>query len=304
MSVVRRRGARPRVVLVAVAALATVLATLMASSQDADAIIGGYQPSTDEWPWLVAVTHSKLAAPGQTRFQRQICGGTVLTARLVLTAAHCVVSERTGRVTPAWRATVVVGTADLTSGGREIGVSRVIVHPRFTYRHLSGDVALLVLASDAELPPGALLPAGSPVFRRGLPLTVAGWGTTRDSRQPRAGDFPVRRLAVDERLRSTATCRAHDYGHIFDPVTQLCAGGPVAGGHGDCYGDSGGPLMAQVGGRCLVVGAVSYGYGCARAGEPGFFARVAGRELQGWILDWERRLGGERQLPGVLSRAA
>jgi trypsin len=50
----------------------------------------------------------------------------------------------------------------------------------------------------------------------------------------------------------------------------VCAGYD-AGGKDSCQGDSGGPIVDAQG---TVIGAVSWGTGCALAGFPGVYARV------------------------------
>ena len=70
---------------------------------------------------------------------------------------------------------------------------------------------------------------------------------------------------------------------FFESRTQICAGYPE-GGVDTCQGDSGGPMFGRnAAGALRVVGATSYGDGCARRGKPGVYARVGDDTLREWI---------------------
>src|SRR3954453_18855606 len=73
---------------------------------------------------------------------------------------------------------------------------------------------------------------------------------------------------------------------------MVCAGYPQ-GGTDTCEGDSGGPLLAPVGGEYRLAAATSFGAGCAEPGKPGVYARLA----EGPIRDWLKSVAPEAFAP-------
>jgi secreted trypsin-like serine protease len=63
---------------------------------------------------------------------------------------------------------------------------------------------------------------------------------------------------------------------------MLCAG-YRKGGTDACEGDSGGPLLAPSGHLFRLVGATGFGKGCAEAGHPGVYARLAEGPIRSFI---------------------
>jgi secreted trypsin-like serine protease len=64
---------------------------------------------------------------------------------------------------------------------------------------------------------------------------------------------------------------------------MLCAGYPQ-GGTDTCQGDSGGPLLVRaLDGSARLVGATSFGDGCAQPGKPGVYARVAEGPIRAFV---------------------
>jgi len=103
-----------------------------------------------------------------------------------------------------------------------------------------------------------------------------GWGTLREN-----GSASDTLQEVDLPLVSQASCNQAYQGAITD--NMLCAGFTV-GGKDSCQGDSGGPLLYQNNGVWEQVGIVSFGNGCAQAGFPGVYTRVA--NYDSWIKEF------------------
>ncbi len=225
-------------------------------------IIGGTELTTGQQPWLVSLQENG----------EHFCGGSLIDAVWVLTAAHCVEGSASGLQVRA-------NFVDLTdsSEGQRANVSSVFVHPDYLNGD-AADIALLKLASPIS--GVTTLPLADISFmnssaKPGTTATVSGWGVTREN-----GDIPNIVQAVDVPLVSTPQCnqpQAYD-GQIAD--TEICAG-YQRGGRDSCQGDSGGPLVVHQQGQPVQVGVVSWGDGCALPNKYGVYARVA--SFNSWI---------------------
>jgi secreted trypsin-like serine protease len=190
---------------------------------------------------------------------RQYCGGTLVAATKVVTAAHCVAGETPGSVR------VVGGRTHLDGTDGTIGeVSRIWVDPEYTDAAEGADVAVLTLA--APMPYAAakyVSSADTDVYAAGTTARVLGWGATdgngTSSDQLRTATVPV---------VSDTECQK-SYGSDFVASDMVCAG-YSSGGVDTCQGDSGGPLL--IGG--VLAGITSWGNGCAEAGYPGVYTRL------------------------------
>jgi secreted trypsin-like serine protease len=136
-------------------------------------------------PWHVSVGVRRNRGPLFTPFEGHQGGGTIVGARWVLTAAHCLAAVSDlltpdGRLetTADVRVTVSSGT-DLRAPVREVDVTFVQVHPDFHAESLEHDVALLRLAADmdgaARFDPDDLQPGDCGI--------LAGWGETHSATQ-------------------------------------------------------------------------------------------------------------------------
>lgn len=234
-------------------------------------IIGGQDVAEGQYPWLVGVGDATL---GDDPFQQQNCGGSVITEDVVLTAAHCVVGVDTEDLL------VFSESADL--GSDDLNETSVAdVHVAEDYGdpvENASDWALLLLDEATDVEPIALAqdPQEYDTFE------TAGWGNLGD------GTYPTVARWVELPFVDDETC-ADVYADAFDDESMVCAGDLANGGVDSCDGDSGGPLMAPDGDDQVLVGIVSWGYGCAEPGIPGVYAEVAdfNDPIEQAIDDWE-----------------
>ncbi|XP_011308006.1 chymotrypsinogen B isoform X2 [Fopius arisanus] len=223
-------------------------------------IIGGHPTVPGSWPWQVAVLN---------RFREAFCGGTLVSPRWVLTAAHCIRK----------RLYVRFGEHDLTvKEGTELEfrVNSVVIHPEYDADTVDNDVALLRL--PVTLSPSvsrgiACLPAPRQPLPTNKLCTIIGWGKSRAT-----DDFGTDVLHEAKiPIVSTAMCKGVyvDY-RITD--NMFCAG-YQKGRMDSCAGDSGGPLLCKDPKRpehpWTIFGITSFGEGCGKRGKYGIYARLS-----------------------------
>ena len=259
--------------------------------------MGGSTTGIEQYPWQAAIVVSPAKA-SNSAYARQFCGGSLITASIVLTAAHCLydndpdceptgspdtclpedpAGDGTKRVDPD-DVDVVLGETKLKTAPPEAEhvVQGVAIDPAFDPGTFQNDVAYLVLAAPVELSPAVQtidLAGGdeAAVWAPGTLVEVSGWGSTV------YGGSAVNALrAATVAIVANSTCASGlYYGTAFDPATMVCAGFPE-GGVDTCNGDSGGPLESPLeGGGYRLVGITSWGFRCAQANAPGVYTRIA-----------------------------
>lgn len=171
------------------------------------------------------------------------CSGSLIAPRSVLTAAHCV---RTPRDRPRQIRRARIGNPNGTT--QNVRVAEVVVHPDYAPAHpeRGNDLAILKLADDARATPMPLVADDSNISQ-GAPLRVWGFGITR-ARSNRATRLREARLE----LLSPFHCFSGDVQGMAR--TRMCGANPSSG---VCPGDSGAPVLVEVGGTWRQLGVVS-----------------------------------------------
>lgn len=250
-------------------AVAAVLAASLVIASPSSAVVGGRDAAPGAYPAVAEITFGSSF----------LCTGTLIAPRWVLTAGHCGSITGAAVASPAaWPPQLIdVRIGSVTPGaGERVPVRRVVVNPNYL-ANVGYDIALLELSSASTKAPARVVGAGgSALWAPGTMETIVGFGTTSEG-----GDVADTLQEAQVPITTDAYCSgAYD---DFDATSMVCAGFPQ-GGVDTCQGDSGGPMFGRnAAGALKVVGATSFGEGCARPGKPGVYARVGDTALREWI---------------------
>lgn len=217
-----------RNLLLPVAALALVVSCEFSSDKGVavqSPIIGGTAVTDGSWP----------AVGGIVLYPDSMCSGTLISPRVVVTAAHCVKGENP--------TTFVLGF-DMENGS-EYAVAEAIYNPDYDAGGYndpgSGDVAVLVLEeSITNVAPARIFTGDFSAFN-GESIIFVGYGK-RDVYQPLYG----------KKYQVTLTVRDIDDDGFWNYTSQSNV-------KNTCGGDSGGPGFISYGGSYYIGGFVSSG---------------------------------------------
>ncbi|MGX2995543.1 trypsin-like serine protease [Streptomyces sp. JNUCC 64] len=233
-------------------------------------IIGGSQSTVSAAPWM-----AQLWYYNRDTQKGSFCGGSLVAANKVLTAAHCV----HGLNWKKWGATLTGATklGDEGGGATLAGVHRVWKHPKYNHDTLRNDVAVITLDRPVKQKWLRLAGTGdSALYKRGTTGTAYGWGLTSGSSGAQQAS-KLRKVSLPMVADSTCnTAMRRVIGRDFFVAGEMvCAGKPATGRdtgtNSPCHGDSGGPLIV----RGKIAGIVSWGVKrCIAKGAYPVFAKV------------------------------
>ncbi|XP_052744821.1 phenoloxidase-activating enzyme [Bicyclus anynana] len=246
-------------------------------------IIGGEEVAIDQYPWLALLEYAGNFLA---------CGGSLISHRFVLTAAHCL-NGLNGppllvRLAEFNTSSFPTDSVKSDGGGYDnvtvqiVEVKNMYPHPKFNRNRKIHDIGLVELIENVVITKDFIkaicLPERNflPDFDALTKFTIAGWGGTANASESEV------KLELSVPYVSWDKCEKVQEPDIIN--TQICAGGIA--GKDSCRGDSGGPLMYEYNERFYVVGVISYGSRTCGDGMPATHTNV--NQYMTWIKETMR----------------
>lgn len=246
-----------------------LLASTTVHSKMAERIVGGKDAQEKEVPFIVSLR----------KFGGHLCGGALVNKNWVVTAAHCI--DGIGKPDE-----VLVNSLDVkgSNNSKTFKVEKYFIHPNYNKTISSGsDFAVLKLKGDV-LTDFVDLSSTDPNLLSISEFSVAGWGVLDESGYPSPQTLQILTVPyVAQDKCESQFQKAIPSSSPYLDNSMFCAG-YEAGGKDACQGDSGGPIYYKgTAGKFILVGVVSWGYGCARKNLSGVYSNVATE--YNWLAD-------------------
>ena len=163
---------------------------------------------------------------------------------------------------------------------QKMQIEKIITHERYDTSTYDYDIAMIKLRNAityTERVKPICLPSSDMDFAAGSECYVTGWGALQES-----GSYPKLLNQAKVPLISRRQC-ANTYAthHGYTITQRMRCAGYDKGKIDACQGDSGGPLVCKKDKRWYLVGAVSWGVGCARKNAYGVYADLTA--LGSWV---------------------
>jgi len=224
-------------------------------------IVGGHEAREGEYNFFVALYF------GTMNGNKPVCGGTLITPSVFVTAAHCAYSLTSAEI---GRRDVNDNNGDSDVERYKIRWSQKHIHPDYNPNTYDNDIALIELPQRHAGAVTASIPRRDSSSVPLTTLTAIGFG-----RVSTGGEQPDVLLEVNVQHVSDVTCRKI-YSQDFNYQTMLCARDD---GKDTCQGDSGGPLLdTTTADSVTLMGITSWGRDCASQYYPGVYVKVSAYE--------------------------
>eukprot|EP01025_Chloroclados_australasicus_P022426 TRINITY_DN23128_c0_g1_i2.p1 TRINITY_DN23128_c0_g1~~TRINITY_DN23128_c0_g1_i2.p1 ORF type:complete len:429 (-),score=36.00 TRINITY_DN23128_c0_g1_i2:1295-2401(-) len=266
-------------------------------------VAGGQDAINGQFPFVVSLQESLGVYRDEwLGFYRHLCGGTLISDRVVLTAAHCFwldnYDQRGQKAAEGELERDLYGAVGpycrhMSVAGQRHKVIKFYQHPDYSGHPRAGnDIALLVLEEGATDYEGTTIQyktSGLLNIADLQPLVAVGWGATNtEERQPQIFLENVKPLQVGNLFYVDENQCTQQLNNASDPSTAplsstICA---FNGQQDTCIGDSGGPLLYTDSGssQSYQVGITSWGpdTDCGNVSElPGVYTNV--QYFEEWI---------------------
>ncbi|XP_055855274.1 lectizyme-like [Episyrphus balteatus] len=233
-------------------------------------IAGGKKAAANSAPFIVSLQKSEKGK------NIHYCGGTILNANWVVTAAHCLSSKTLAYSTVLVAGSILVDGS--TSTVQKRNIDYYVVHELFVGGIAPYDIGLVYTklafkwtsaVGPAVLPKADSTPSGT--------ASLYGWGSTSTTAADKfpsslqvVSSIPIITLSECENELGSHGSNLHD--------TNVCTGDSNSG-ISICKSDSGGPLIQ---GKTLV-GIISWGKTpCGQKNSPSVYVRVSA--FNSWII--------------------
>lgn len=231
-------------------------------------IIGGVPANPDDFPYLVSLM---MAGDGPA-VDRHFCGGSIVGDQWVMTAAHCV----NWIIGYQEYITIGAGSVDLEAM-REYRLDGIWIHPNYSESGYAPDYDYAIVKVDRDFDEAAITVVtaqDNPHINVGDEAWIAGWGIDETNA------IQQKMLKARVKVASRQDCNDADSYNGVITSRMICLGYPE-GGTDACQGDSGGNAEVTVKGRKRLIGATSWGEGCALPQKFGVYSRLIA--VRSWI---------------------
>ncbi|XP_037947125.1 serine protease grass-like [Teleopsis dalmanni] len=253
-----------------------ILNDLKCGTTIGDRLAFGERAKLGEFPWMALIKYDTVEKPYK-------CGGSLISHRHVLSAAHCLVVDFN-------IVGVRLGEYDLNTdpdcqrkGRRTVcmppvvdyGIEKVLAHPHYSRQALINDVGLIKLDRDVEFNKH-IKPICLPITKRTAETDreqyfITGWGTTENGT---TASVLMKGTVKHQELKFCQDL----FKRVRITDNHLCVGGE--GRIDTCKGDSGGPLFFlapyKTLNRYVQFGVVSFGVAACGLQQalPGVYADI------------------------------
>ncbi|XP_066579297.1 prostasin [Amia ocellicauda] len=239
-------------------------------------IRGGQDAKAGEWPWQVYVYVGTDVPEGKE------CGGSLISASWVLTAAHCL------------EPTFIQNTSYVRLGAYQLdrpshheiksSIVQKIVHKSYMWARGGFDIGLVELKDPVPISsyihPVHLAQMDN---YNSKDCWATGWGETitnvplKSPRTLQEVQLPI----IDNKLCQDMYNNHHNMNTYYTIKPEMLCAGYERGLKDTCQGDSGGPLVCKKGRGWVQAGIVSFGKPCGSVRFPGVYTRVT--SYRDWI---------------------